>query len=286
MTKYIETTGKTEEAAIAAALSQLGMTRDQVSVEIITRPKTGFLGIGRVDAKVRVSYEAQQEPEPVKAQEPVKSAPAAPAEEKKPVRTQEPVKSAPKAEKPKAPKAPGADKPKGESAPKEESVSAAVQEQGAKEPAADRSGDIAAFLKGLLEHLEVEAQPEITSSGDGIYQVVLNGEELGALIGRRGETLDAIQQLTNYAVNHGQHSRVRVHVDCENYRAKREESLQRLARKTAGKAVKYRRNMMLEPMNAYERHVIHAELQDYHPNISTYSTGTDPNRRIVVAYNK
>ena len=87
-------------------------------------------------------------------------------------------------------------------------------------------------------------------------------------------------------MNHGQSRRIRVHVDCENYRAKREESLQRLARKTAGKAVRYRRNMMLEPMNAYERHVIHAELQDYHPNISTYSTGTEPNRRIVVAYNK
>ena len=97
------------------------------------------------------------------------------------------------------------------------------------------------------------------------------------------ETLDAIQQLTNYSVNHGQSKRVRIHVDAEGYRAKREESLQRLAVKVAGKVVKYRKNMTLEPMNAYERHVIHAALQDY-PNVTTYSTGVEPNRRTVVAY--
>ena len=91
------------------------------------------------------------------------------------------------------------------------------------------------------------------------------------IIGRRGETLDAIQQLTNYSVNHGQSKRVRIHVDAEGYRAKREESLQRLAVKVAGKVVKYRKNVTLEPMNAYERHVIHTALQD-HPNVTTYST--------------
>ena len=106
---------------------------------------------------------------------------------------------------------------------------------------------------------------------------------MGALIGHRGETLDAIQQLTGYAVNRGRSHRVRVHVDAEGYRARREEALERLARKTAKKAVKYRRNVTLEPMNAYERHVIHAALQDF-PSVSTYSTGTEPNRRTVVAY--
>ena len=108
---------------------------------------------------------------------------------------------------------------------------------------------------------------------------------LGGLIGRRGETLDAIQQLTGYAVNHGQSKRVRIHIDAEGYRAKREESLERLARKVAGKVVKYRRNVTLEPMNAYERHVIHTALQDY-PDVTTYSTGTEPNRRTVVAYSR
>ena len=262
MTKYIETTGKTEELAVAAALEQLGLDRDDVSVEVLARAKTGFLGIGSSPAKVRVSYEAPDE-----AKEPEKPAPAVKQERKpEPVKTEKKPAPAKKAE----PKPAAAEK----AAPT------------AEKPAADRTADIEQFLIGLMEHLEVEAKPVITVNAEGTYEVVLEGENLGALIGRRGETLDAIQQLTNYAVNHGQRSRARIHVDCENYRAKREESLQRLARKTAGKAVKYRRNMMLEPMNAYERHVIHAELQEYHPNISTYSTGTEPNRRIVVAYNK
>ena len=101
----------------------------------------------------------------------------------------------------------------------------------------------------------------------------------------RGETLDAIQHLTNYAVNHGEDKRVRVFVDAEGYRRKREESLQRLAEKVAGKVIKYRKNMMLEPMNAYERHVIHTALQDT-VSVSTYSTGTEPNRRVIVAYDR
>ena len=139
------------------------------------------------------------------------------------------------------------------------------------------------FLTGLLERLEVEAVPQVLGSPETGYKVILQGTGLGAIIGRRGETLDAIQQLTNYAVNHGQSKRVRIHVDAEGYRAKREESLQRLAVKVAGKVVKYRKNMTLEPMNAYERHVIHSALQEY-PGVTTYSTGVEPNRRTVVAY--
>ena len=291
MTKFIETTGKTEELAIAAALKQLGMDRDDVSVEIITRAKTGFLGIGSCPAKVRVSYEVEEPAAPVIApvqEEPVQAeaAPEAPKAEVKP--EPKPQKAEPKAPKAAKPQAKAPKEPKEPKAPKAQPKAepAAPKAEQPAAPAPDRTEEILSFLTGLMEHLEVEATPVVTSEDDGIYQVELTGEGLGALIGRRGETLDAIQQLTNYAVNHGQNRRVRVHVDCENYREKREESLQRLARKTAGKAVKYRKNMMLEPMNAYERHVIHAELQDYHPNISTYSTGTEPNRRIVVAYNK
>ena len=158
----------------------------------------------------------------------------------------------------------------------------------AEEPAPVQGDDgkaeqIRTFLTGLMEHLHVQAVPEITLTPEGSYKVVLQGQGLGAIIGRRGETLDAIQQLTNYSVNHGQSKRVRIHVDAEGYRAKREESLQRLAVKVAGKVVKYRKNVTLEPMNAYERHVIHTALQD-HPNVTTYSTGTEPNRRTVVAY--
>ena len=144
---------------------------------------------------------------------------------------------------------------------------------------------IRAFLSGLLAHMGVEAAIHVSPKGDNGILVTLEGPKLGALIGHRGETLDAIQQLTNYSVNRSQSKRVRIHVDAEGYRAKREESLQRLAVKVAGKVVKYRKNMTLEPMNAYERHVIHAALQDV-PGVNTYSIGSEPNRRVVVSYDR
>ena len=250
MTKWIETTGKTEEEAIAAALHQLGLERDDVSVEIVERAKSGFLGIGSAPAKVKVTYEVPDEVVVPPA------APAAPAAEEQ-VSTTEPVVEKKEAAPAPAPAAAEADDPKAE--------------------------QIRAFLTGLLQHMGVAATPAISLEEEGCYRVVLEGENLGTLIGRRGETLDAIQQLTSYSVNRGASRRVRIHLDAENYRAKREESLVRLARKMAGKAVKYRRNMTLEPMNAYERHVIHTALQEY-PDVSTYSMGTEPNRRTVVAY--
>ena len=255
MEKYIEVTGKTEDAAIAAGLSQLGLDRDEVSVEVLERAKSGFLGIGSCPARVKLTYQAPDEPAPV-AEKKVET--SAPVEEKKP--------AAPAAE----------EKPVEQPAP-------AVEQQ----PAAtgDKAEQITAFLTGLMEHLDNDARPVITLGEDGSYQVELVGSDLGALIGRRGETLDAIQQLTNYSVNRGQNKRVRIHLDAENYRAKREETLERLARKTAGKALKYHRNMTLEPMNAYERHVIHAALQDF-DGVTTYSTGSEPNRRVIVAVEK
>ncbi len=292
MLKSIEITGKTENDAIAAALKQLNLDRDSVSVQVIDRAKTGFLGIGSKPAKVKVTYEAPDEPAPAPVEEapapvvedapvaPVEAAPVAEPEaqqkpEKKADAPRPAKKSRPKKKKPAPEKAaPGAEEPK---------AAAPVVEEG---PVEDRTERIVEFLTGLMERLDCDAKPVVTINEDNIYQVELVGENLGGLIGRRGETLDAIQQLTNYAVNNNQSRRVRIHIDAENYRAKREESLQRLARKTAGKAIKYRRNMMLEPMNAYERHVIHAALQDYDPSISTYSTGTEPNRRIVVAYRR
>ena len=262
MLKYMEFTAKTEDEAIAKGLAHLGLDRDDVSVEILERGKTGFLGIGSVPAKVKLTYEAPDEPVPPIVEE--KSAPAP-----KPERP-----AAPKAERP-------APKPRGEVKPAPAPTPEKPVSKG--EPADD---DVAAaivkFQAGLFEHMGVEAVSVVTREGD-TYQVVLEGENMGALIGHRGETLDAIQQLTGYAVNKGRSHRVRVHVDAEGYRARREESLNRLARKTAGKVVKYRRNITLEAMNAYERHVIHTALQDY-PGVSTFSTGTEPNRRTVVAY--
>ena len=262
MEKYIEVTAKTEDEAIAKGLAQLGLDRDDVSVEILDRGKTGFLGIGSVPAKVKLTYEAPDEPAPAPQPEP-EPVPQPRQEKRQPERKSRREK--PPAGAAKAPAPHPAPAPQPETAGEDAVADAIVQ-----------------FQTGLFAHMGVEATPVVTRDGD-TYQVVLEGPNMGALIGHRGETLDAIQQLTGYTVNRGRSHRVRVHVDTEGYRARREESLERLARKTAQKAVKYRRNMTLEPMNAYERHVIHAALQDF-PGVTTYSTGTEPNRRTVVAY--
>ena len=212
MLNSIEVTGKTEDEAIASALEQLGLDRDEVSIEIVERAKSGFLGIGSSPAVVRVSYEVADEASTLETR-------------------------------------------------------------------------VRAFLTGLLEHMGVEADMEITEKENGALCVNLTGESMGAIIGRRGETLDAIQHLTNYAVNRGSDKRTHISVDAENYRSKREDSLVSLAEKMAAKAIKYKRSMALEPMNSYERHVIHTALQNYE-GVTTASTGTEPNRRVVVSYVK
>lgn len=207
MIRIIEATGKTEDEAIQSALAELGCSREQVSVEILERAKSGFLGLGASPAKVRVSFE------------------------------------------------------------KPDDIIELTEN----------------FLKGLLEKMGSDAVPVLEQKDENTIYVNLTGEKLGMLIGRRGETLDAIQHIANYAMNRVSEKHIHISVDAENYRSKREESLQRLAEKVAAKVLKYRKNMTLEPMNSYERHVIHTALQDYE-GVSTFSTGTEPNRRIVVAF--
>jgi len=229
MIKTLEMTGRTEDEALAAALKELGMDRDDVSVEIVERAKSGFLGIGASPAVIRVSYEAEDEPQVL-------------AEE------------------------------------------SAVED----EPVCDEPAEFAAvrkFLSGLLERMGVKADISISRRDNGGINVNLSGSAMGAIIGRRGETLDAIQHLTNYVVNRGSDKHLHISVDAESYRSKREESLTHLAEKMAEKAIKYKRSMALEPMNSYERHVIHTALQNYE-GVTTSSTGVEPNRRVVVSYVK
>jgi len=208
MIKTIEISGKTEEEAIEIALEQLNLTRDDVSVEIVERAKTGFLGIKNTPAIVKIQYEAN------------------------------------------------------------ENLTSTVEN----------------FLKGLFERMDITVNMDITETDDSI-NVILTGSDPGALIGRRGETLDAVQHLTNYVVNRGNTSRIRINLDAENYRQRRNDTLESLALKTADKVLKYRKNMTLDPMNAYERHIIHASLQEK-GNVSTYSVGSEPNRRVVIAYGR
>ena len=278
--KFIDMTGKTEEEAIRKALAELGLERDDVSVEILERAKSGFFGIGASPAKVRVSYGLEEEAAP---------APAAPVKaekvEKVEKRAEEPRKAAPKQGKRKSEEK-RTEKREEKPAPKAEAVEAAAPVVDLGEQCTDdKAKEITAFLTGLLQHMNSAAAVKVYMDEEGRYKVILEGEKLGALIGRRGETLDAIQQLTNYSVNRGNDKRVRVHIDAENYRLKREQSLEHLAQKVAAKVLKYRRNVTLEPMNAYERHVIHTALQDVE-GVTTYSMGTEPNRRVIVALEK
>ena len=306
--KYLDMTGKTEEEAISRALAQLGLDRDEVSVEILERAKSGFFGIGASPAKVRVTY-GLEEPEievaPKAAPVAPEKKPEAPKPQAKPAvekPTEKPAEKKPQAvpaaaeeavrtEKPARKKKKPAEKPqrRDQEAAGEEEINIPLPEpEDLGEPCGaddEKAAQIRTFLEGLLQHMDSAAQVTIYQPEKGRYKVILEGEKLGALIGRRGETLDAIQQLTNYSVNRGSDKRVRIHVDAENYRLKREQSLQHLARKVAAKVIKYKRNVTLEPMNAYERHVIHTALQDVE-NVTTYSMGTEPNRRVIVAYDR
>ena len=288
MEKTIVTTGKTIDLAIEAALTQLGLDRDSVSVQVLQQAKPGFLGLGAQPAKVQVTYEA---PDPVPEAPKValssasrskpKAAPVKPVEKKAEAPKAEPKKEAPKA-------APVKPEPKKE-APKAERKAAPAPKAPAEPktyaPAEPGSVEekIEVFLKGLLEHMGSDAVPHAVKTDSNTYKVEFTGSDLGYLIGRRGDTLDALQHLANHSIGRNVEGHIRINVDAEDYREKREDSLRRYARKKAQQVLKARRRTTLEPMNAYERHVIHAALQDME-NITTHSTGTEPNRRVVIEF--
>ena len=291
MEKTIVATGKTIDAAVEAALAQLGLERENVSVQVLQQAKSGFLGFGAQPAKVQVTYEAPDEPKPAAPKSALGSAsrskpkinnPApAPKAEPKPEVKKEAPKAEPKKAEPKQERAPKQPKPERKveapkAEPKEPKVYAAVEAGSIEEK-------IEIFIKGLLENMGSQAVPHAVKKEENTYHVELVGEDLGYLIGRRGDTLDAIQHLANYSINRSVDGYIRINVDAEEYRAKREDSLRKYARKKAQQVLKNRRRTTLEPMNAYERHLIHSALQDM-DNITTHSTGTEPNRRVVIEY--
>ncbi|MGN1074662.1 MAG: RNA-binding cell elongation regulator Jag/EloR [Eubacteriales bacterium] len=203
MVKRVEASGKSTEDAIRAALAELGCRREDVEIEELVKPRSGFFGIGAVEAKVAVTYKVK----------PVEVA-----------RT---------------------------------------------------------FLAGLLERMGVDAEIVEVECEDGIA-LDIRGDNMGVVIGRRGDTLDALQYITSIVVNRGSEEHIKVTIDTENYRAKREESLAALANKVAGRVLKYKKSVTLEPMSAYERRIIHSTLQNTR-GVTTFSTGSEPNRRVVIA---
>lgn len=278
----IRVSAKKLDDAITEALIQLGVTSDRLEYNVIEKGSAGFLGIGMKQAVIEAwkKEEKTEEPdisdfreavkeeissildEPVKKEEPKK--------EKK-----EPVKKA-KDRPAKMPKEKKAEEKKEEPvkpAAKEEQVLAEVEEQTIKA--------VEQFLKDTLKAMDMEV--EITSSidGDGALYVDMKGGHMGILIGKRGQTLDALQYLANRVANKHQAGYVRVKLDTENYRARREETLKHLAKNIAHKVKRNRRPVVLEPMNPYERRIIHSALQS-DPYVTTNSEGEDPYRKVVV----
>ena len=294
-------TGKTIDEAKANAVAQLGLDADNFSYQVIQLPKSGFLGFGAQPAKIEVSYEvpdpkpeapkvalssaSRSKPKPAKKPEDPK-AEAPKAEPKVEAPKAAPVKEAPKPAAPKTEEAPKPEKKerreKKPQAPKEPKEPKQPKDYVPAQPGSVEE-KIEQFIAGLLEHMGSKAVPHCWKEEGNTYQVELVGEDLGYLIGRRGDTLDAIQHLANYSINRGVEGHIRINVDAESYREKREDSLRRYAVKKAQQVLKMRRRTTLEPMNAYERHVIHAALQDM-DNITTHSTGVEPNRCVVIEY--
>ena len=278
---------KTVEEAYAKA-NDIYSSLGDISIEVINPGKKGFLGIGRVLAEIKVivddgkpEIKPKKQPEN-KPQPKVENKPQQPKAEKKPEPKQEP-KQEKKAEPKPQPKQEKKAQTTQEKIPtmqeKEESINVTLQE---KELAIN-------FLKGFIRDIgfncEVKGDMTVNENGFVPRLITIEGEDAPSLIGHRGEMLDALQYLSNLCLarkSEGEHKEyVRVIIDIENYREKREQTLRALARRMASKALKYQRNVLLEPMNPYERMIIHSEIQSIE-GVSTHSVGYDDNRKIVI----
>lgn len=264
--RTIEATGKTIEDAVRSGLVRLGLMEEEVTIEVLAEPKSGFLGFGSKPAKVRLTEKARKnapiydiEEEERKAAPPAapKAAEAAPAEDVTVEVPEEPV------EEPAA----------GEAEPAEETFTA--EEAAAKAKA---------FLQDVLRNMGIEVMIEKMIKSDKII-LHLHGKNLGILIGKHGQTLDALQYLTNLTTNQGEETRHFIMLDVENYRQRREETLKQLAVRLAGRVKRSGEKVVLEPMNGYERKIIHVALQN-EAHVRTESEGQDPYRHVVIYYEK
>ena len=271
MNGSIRVSAKTVDDAITEALIQLGVTSDRLEYEVIEKGSPGFLGIGMKQAVIEARRKPEPEPEPepeemfTKPEKPEiketkKEAPVHKKKEKPERKPRKEVRETKEEAEPEEPK-------------REETVLAEVQDVTVQA--------VEEFLKNTLKamNMEVEIQSEIDS--DGALSVNMSGDHMGILIGKRGQTLDALQYLANRVANKHQDGYVRVKLDTENYRARREETLRHLAKNIAHKVKRTRRPVALEPMNPYERRIIHSSLQS-DPYVATHSEGEEPYRKVVV----
>ena len=250
----VEKTGKTVEDAVKAALQELGVSRDQVDVDILESSKSSILGLfGGRNAKVRVTVKPVKEttPEPEAVEEaPAEAVPETPAAEEAPAVEE---------------KAPAA-KPQPDKEEDRKAVANAAK----------------AFLESIFKAMGMDLMIEkfINRKDDEIV-LKIHGDGIGVLIGKHGQTLDALQYLTNLAANKGHKDWNRVILDAENYRERRRQTLERLAKNLADRVKRTGKKAMLEPMNPYERKIVHLSLQN-DPAVTTYSEGEEPFRKVVI----
>ena len=305
--KFYEFTGKTEAEAIDQGLQELGLSIADVDVQVVEEGSKGLFGLfGSRPVKVRLTLKdaeedpladlledkkpakkAEKKPEPKAEKKTEKPAEKKPAPEKKAEKKVE--KKAEKKAEPKAAKeseaSEKAEKPavKAEIRPMEKPEVTIIP---AEEITEDSPAGIAhAFLMELTKLMGVDVTIDMGTDAEGNVYGYINGDTLGILIGRRGETLDAVQYLTSLKVNRGREGYTRVTLDTENYRAKREDTLIRLANRMANRALRTGRKVSLEPMNPYERRIIHYALQQTE-GVTTHSEGEEPNRHVVITNKK
>ena len=300
--KQYEFSARTENEAIEQGLQELGVSIADVDVQVVEEGSKGLFGLfGSRPVKVRLTLkDTEEDPlaDLLEDKKPEKKAEKQP--EKKPEKKQE-KKPEPKAEKKPAPEKKKAEK-KAEPAPKAEKAEASEEKPAkqeirpmekpevtmipAEELAADSPAGVAhEFLAELTKLMGVDVTIDMGTDAEGNVFGYINGDTLGILIGRRGETLDAVQYLTSLKVNRGREGYTRVTLDTENYRAKREDTLIRLANRMANRALRTGRKVSLEPMNPYERRIIHYALQQTE-GVTTHSEGDEPNRHVVITHKK
>ncbi len=274
--EYSEKWGTSVEEAVKLALEDLKLDEDQVEVTILEEPSKGFFGIGSKLAKVRV--EKKQETKAGKAAEKYN------AEIEEEIEKVENKEKAAEAEvKTEAEAKPAAEAPAAEAAEEEferelPDINDILKLNVEMEPVEEHAA--ITFIKEMTEKMGLDLAVT-AKKGEGMLYVSIDGKDAGTVIGKRGQTLDAVQYLTSLVVNKDEEKYVRVVVDAENYRTKRGRTLEQLAEKLARKVVKNRRSVRLEPMNPYERKVIHATLQG-HPKVTTRSIGDEPRRRVII----
>ena len=273
--EYSEKWGSDIDEAVELALKDLKLTREEVEITVLEQPSRGFFGVGKKLAKVRVERikpAVEEKPEPVKKPEPAKKA--------------ETVKKAEPAAKPerKPRNKKSSDNRNKKNKAKAKTVNIALDDVDIDSLQTVEEHEALTFLKDITEKMGLSLDFSAKVGEDLVY-LEMSGQDSRTVIGKRGQTLDAIQYLTSLVVNKDSEKYIKVVVDAENYRAKRQRTLEQLANRLAAKVIKTNNQVRMETMNPYERKVIHATLQK-NPDITTRSEGEEPYRRVVIELKK